>query len=305
MGTIHDDNGRNKSSYNGATPTSYLNRSFGLHPAFAADVPRVECGHTTPVNMTAFLDNLSPASLVSPGTDCSRSSRESRSPSTALLRRSDVSSSLGDRSVSKDEMSETGSDDTSPDEKNNESGRHSSSLGFYRENSKTDSERSAHVRDRCRSRSRSTDARSNDNASSTACLKEKERDTSESSDTDKGNTGTRASRVTNNKQGDMDTTDESIRDEAHEISGNHLKTSTPCSDKDRSCDTNGSNDVMDLSKGPNYVMDLSNGPNTLRQSSEDLALSPPHSYTAQVSDFFCSFNSFHTSDDRCKYIKSF
>ena len=236
MGTIPESNGQNKNSYNGAaTPTTYLNRPYGLHPAFT-DLPRVECGGTPGAGMTAFLDHLSPASLISPGTDCSRSSRESRSPSIALLRRSEGSSSLSDRSATKDDvMSETGSDGTSPDDKDSESGRHNSSLGFYRENSSTDSETKSRVRSRSRSGSisRSNEGHSSsDIGSSRESLKLKDKESSESNDSDQ--IDRKRSKVSGNRDGSLDT-DDSSREDTLEISGNHLTTSTPCppDDKDR------------------------------------------------------------------------
>ena len=272
MGAIHESNGQSKNSYNGATPTTYLNRSFGIHPAFT-DAPRVECGNT-PAGMATFLDHLSPTSLVSPGTDCSRSSRESRSPSIALLRRSGASSSLSDRSVPKDDaMSEAGSDGTIPDDKDSESGKINSTIGFYRENSKTDSEQKLRIRSRSRSRSRSTERRLSDIGSSRESLK-LERCSSVSIDSDKGKDDNRRdSGIGDSKENlNMDSADDSSREVALEISGNHLTTSTPYTDKERSSESNGD------------VMDLSSGPSTPPHNTEDLALSPPSSYTAQVRD---------------------
>ena len=281
MGTIPEVNGQNKNGYNGAaTPTTYLNRPYGLHPAFT-DVPRVECGGT-PAGMTAFLDHLSPASLVSPGTDCSRSSRESRSPSIALLRRSEGSSSLSDRSAMKDDaISETASDGTSPDGKDSESGRHNSSLGFYRENGSTDSEPQSRFRSRSRSRSgsRSNEGHSSDIGSSRESLKLKDKESSESNDSDKMDR--KRSAVSDNRENSLDTDDSSHEDRL-EISGNLLKTSTPypLDDKDRRRES------REMNGAPDDAMDLSNsggsGPTIPRQNTGDLALSPPHSYTAQV-----------------------
>lgn len=86
-------------------------RSFSMPHCYNESAPpRVDCQNQTA--MAAFLDNLSPASLVSPGTDYSRSSRESRSPTALHPNREqtepgiDVSSG----SIKEELLSESGSD---------------------------------------------------------------------------------------------------------------------------------------------------------------------------------------------------
>lgn len=93
--------------YGGGIPRLHL--GHGGSPTGYGMAPRVECNN--PAAMQAFLDNLSPASLVSPNTDYSRSSRESRSPSMAPNHQETSMEQAMDTSDIKDELdSESESD---------------------------------------------------------------------------------------------------------------------------------------------------------------------------------------------------
>ena len=92
--------------------------------------PRVDC-HSQ-ASMAAFLDNLSPASLVSPGTDHSRSSRESRSPSAVVPGRGDTSSmDVSTGSFKDDILSESGSDSVCEDKTGSPTGGICPGTGYY------------------------------------------------------------------------------------------------------------------------------------------------------------------------------
>jgi len=96
-------------------------RQIRMHTADSLILaPRVECHNQAA--MAAFLDNLSPASLVSPNTDNSRSSQNSGSPTISL--RKDTSTESLDISVSsiKEEMMSEDSEEESESKKKAESG---------------------------------------------------------------------------------------------------------------------------------------------------------------------------------------
>ncbi len=292
-------------------------------------------------NMTAFLDNLSPASLISPNTDCSQSSQDSRSPSLNLIRKSpteDSSTLTGIPNKSETPTSELNNEPRSQFKSERGSQDWKAELdktpGFYREQTSFERSRSMERVELHRAFSSQSESSleqtngrpspfglTNGRSSSLERMdKSLEGLNKLSFDSLSSSVSCHGDHNNNNTSVGMETADDEKQDGRLEISGNHV-TSTPnerfselVDSKDHvfngnelskpsdrsssirdsrdsrdslrdSLDSTGSPDAMDLSssreaEGDEKPISLSGG----RTNPDDLALSPPHSYTAQVRD---------------------
>ena len=240
-------------------------RSLSMPPCYNDNTapPRVDCQNQAA--MAAFLDNLSPASLVSPGAEHSRSSHERKSPSSSHPVSRDVNSRNSNNNPDyqnmdvssgsvKEEMSESGSDTMNDDKNISGSGEAPTGgicpgTGYYT----------------CTTASNPTQEMNNNTIDPKHALKfHKGRPSQSSPDCnnkrrrscERSPPPTSDGMASSTKRTSLDAPKSPLASPSFE----HSRESTMM--------FHGSSDAMDLT----------------RKGVDDLALSPPHSYTAQVRD---------------------